>query len=108
MSRLLFLIFVFCIKFSFAADIYPTHWWVGMKNPKLELMIHQPQAGNYNKAAISYAGVMVEKVSQVEYNNYLFTDLRIALTAKPGVFKIKLTGNAAPLELSYELLPRRK
>ena len=23
-----------------STDVYPTHWWAGMKNPNLQLMIH--------------------------------------------------------------------
>ncbi|HET7896769.1 MAG TPA: cyclomaltodextrinase N-terminal domain-containing protein, partial [Flavisolibacter sp.] len=26
-------------------EIYPTHWWVGMKNPNLQVMIHQKDIG---------------------------------------------------------------
>ena len=113
MNRFLLLILICCIKFSFAfADspyqVYPTHWWVGMKNPKLQLMVHSDHAVDYTHALVSYPGVVVERIASVENKNYFFIDLSIAATAKAGVFKIKLTGNSSPLELSYELLPRRK
>src|SRR5205814_4016972 len=40
--------------------------------------------------------------------NYHLTCLLTAPTTKAYIFTIKLTGNANTIELSYELLPRRK
>ncbi|HKP32496.1 MAG TPA: cyclomaltodextrinase N-terminal domain-containing protein, partial [Chitinophagaceae bacterium] len=94
----------------FAADphgVYPTHWWVKMKNQKLQLMVYQENIGNYTNATISYPGVTLEKVIKVENKNYLFLDLKIASSAVAGTFKIKLTGGGAPIEINYQLLPRR-
>jgi len=91
-----------------AIGLYPTHWWVNMKNPRLQLMVHATDVGNQTSASISYAGVSVIKVNRVENKNYLFIDINIASTAKPGTFKIKLSGGVAPQEISYELKPRRK
>ena len=111
MKRLVIGIWLFFACSAMAADdfgLYPTHWWVNMKNQKLQLMIHQPDVGKFNKATINYAGVTVEKHTKAESPNYLFLDLRISSTAKAGIFKIRLTGTSSPLELSYELKPRRK
>lgn len=67
--------------------VEPASWWVGMKNPKVQLIVH----GN-NIAArsvnISYPGVKLTAVHKVENSNYLFLDLVIASSAKPGQFKI--------------------
>ena len=111
MKRVVIGIFLFIAYVTQAADdfgLYPTHWWVSMKNQKLQVMVYQPNVGNYNKATITYAGVTMEKLTKAESPNYIFLDLRISSTAKAGVFKIKLTGNANPLEFSYELKPRRQ
>ena len=103
-----------CLLFActaMAADdfgLYPTHWWVNMKNQKLQLMVYQPNVGNYSSATVNYAGVTVEKFTKAESPNYVFLDLRINSTAKSGTFKIRLTGSSNPLELSYELKPRRR
>ncbi len=86
--------------------LYPTHWWVGMKNPKLQLMIHHDKVGNYTRAAVSHPGVSIERVNQVENKNYLFIDIRLAPTTRPGTFNIRLTGTGSPMDISYTLKAR--
>ena len=42
---------------AFAIDmygVYPTNWWVGMKNPKLQLILHGENAGLFNKVTINF------------------------------------------------------
>src|SRR5262245_38836132 len=72
--------------------VYPTNWWVGMKNNKLQLMLYGEHAGMFTKVSINYPGVTVAKVSKVENQNYLFADLIISPQTKPGKFKIILSG----------------
>jgi len=110
MKRLLpgfFLLFVVQVFASDDHGVYPTHWWVGMKNPKLQLMVYRPNVGDYTKAIITQAGITVEKLTKVENRNYLFIDLRISSTAKPGTFNIKLTGGGDPIDIPYQLKTRR-
>jgi neopullulanase len=87
--------------------MYPTHWWVGMKNPNLQLMIHMPSVGPV-KFAVSYPGVELVKVTKSENNNYVFLDLRIQPSAKPGRMKIRLTGLQGATEVDYELKARSR
>ena len=87
--------------------IYPTHWWVGMKNPNVQLMVHIPDA-NKVKYTITYPGVRLAKVTTSENNNYAFLDLVISPTAKPGKIKIQLTGANGNENISYELKARSK
>lgn len=87
--------------------VYPTNWWVGMKNPKLQLILHGENAGLFNKVTINYPGVKVEKISKAESKNYLFVDLTIAATARPGKFKILMSGGAPGSEdVWFELKSR--
>jgi len=100
---------LFVHLFSFAqtsVSIYPTHWWAGMKNPFVQVMLH---AGDIGKSAISinYPGVKLQKVHKVENSNYLFIDLMISSTAKPGMIKIKLTADDKNKEVAFELRSRR-
>jgi len=69
--------------------INPTNWWVGMKNPNLQLLVHGPGAGTL-AYTITYPGVKLVKTSTVENPNYAFLDVTIAATAKPG--KVQLVG----------------
>jgi len=94
---------VLTFNFLFAQDsieVYPTNWWVGMKNPKLQLMLHGVDVGLSN-VSLSYPGVTINKVNKVENKNYLFVDLSISKTAKPGTATIHLSnGKTIPFELN--------
>ncbi len=44
---------------SFAIDmhgVYPTHWWTGMKSPKLQLMLHGENIGMFTNVALLIPG----------------------------------------------------
>jgi glycosidase len=93
-------------------EVYPSNWWIGMKNPKLQLMLHQEGIGDLSTIAIDYPGVWVEKVHRVESNNYLFVDLVIQANTKPGRFTIEASRKAADnsvvsSESTFELKKRR-
>ena len=70
--------------------IDPTNWWVGMKNPALQLLVYGTNIKGM-KLSINYKGVTVQKVNEVENPNYLFVDLLIAPDTKAGRFVIELT-----------------
>jgi hypothetical protein len=80
-----------------------------MKNTKLQLLLHGENIGMYSKVTITYPGVKVEKLHKAESANYIFVDLTISPAAKPGKFKIKLTGGGMAAEdISYELKQKNK
>jgi glycosidase len=91
-------------------EVYPDHWWIGMKWNKVQLMVHSPgMKGSVTSAEINYPGVKLEKMNWVEGKNYLFLDVTISATAKPGVVKIKFNRiNMQPLWYNFELKERRK
>lgn len=68
----------------------PTNWWVGMKNPNLQLLVYGKDLKG-SKVAINYAGVTIRQVYEVENPNYLFIDLNIAPDTKAGKFSIELS-----------------
>jgi neopullulanase len=70
--------------------VNPTNWYVGMKNPALQLLVYGTNIKG-TKLSIDYAGITVQKVHEVENPNYLFVDLLIAPTTKAGTFMIELT-----------------
>lgn len=86
--------------------VEPMFWWAGMKNPKLQLLIHGNDiAGRTVK--LSYPGVKLTQVHKVENPNYLFLDLDISPAAKPGAFTIWFTkAGASSLQYKYELKHR--
>ncbi|MGZ5246940.1 MAG: cyclomaltodextrinase N-terminal domain-containing protein, partial [Flavitalea sp.] len=54
MKNYLFILFAFLGLQSFAqTKSYPTHWWIGMKNPKLQIMLRSTE-GLPAKASLNY------------------------------------------------------
>ena len=89
--------------------VYPTNWWVGMKNPDLQLMIRGKDIGASSSVTVLYPGVEVVKVRKAESPHYVFLDLRISPSTLPGLVKIRI-GHAdgkPPTEIDYPLLARR-
>src|SRR5688500_3799375 len=106
--RKLYLVIFTCflqqILLAQEAAVYPTNWWVGMKNPKVQLMIRGNDiAKGTADVTINYPGVKVQKVHKVENDNYLFVDVAIAGTTKPGTAKINVKKQGAPLVLDFVL-----
>ncbi len=68
-----------------AQDIYPSHWWTGMKNNKLQLMIRSDKDIAVDKLIVrsSSPQVKVLKVHRLQNRHYIFVDLEIAKNAKP-------------------------
>lgn len=112
-SVFIFYIFLCCINQSFAQQsnykCYPTNWWVGMKWDKVQVMIHGDAIANAgNVFSIAYPGVKIDKINKVENVNYVFLDLTISATAKPGIVKIKVNKKDNPFTIDFEIKPRRK
>ncbi|PSR56921.1 alpha-amylase [Adhaeribacter arboris] len=84
----------------------PTFWWTGMKNPKLQLLVYGPDIAQ-TQVSVNYPGVKLDKINKVENPNYLFLDLTVAATAKPGKLNFTFTG-AKKTTYSYELKARTK
>ncbi|MBK5269637.1 MAG: cyclomaltodextrinase N-terminal domain-containing protein, partial [Bacteroidia bacterium] len=75
MKKILFSICMFLFLQCSAIDfygVYPTNWWVGMKDNKLQLMMHGEKIGLFEKVSIKYPGISIAKIHKVESNNYLF------------------------------------
>ena len=70
--------------------IDPTNWYVGMKNPKLQLLVYGKNISDC-EVKINYAGVTLEKINKVENPNYLFLDLNIAPETQVGQMNIELS-----------------
>jgi glycosidase len=74
--------------------IEPPHWWVGMRETRLELMVHAPGIAK-TRARLRNAlpGVHLKGSQRLDSDNYLFVELDIAATAKPGTLHLDFIGN---------------
>jgi glycosidase len=107
--RILYIITLFVSSISAFAgtqlNVYPTHWWVGMKNPKLQLMVHADHDLPAKKVSINHPGILVKSVQQPENKHYLFIDLELGRSVPAGTYQITLSDGT---KIPYELKARRK
>ncbi|MBQ2562647.1 MAG: glycoside hydrolase family 13 protein [Muribaculaceae bacterium] len=84
--------------------IEPTNWFVGMKNPSVQLMVY---GAGIRDAQVStdYAGVKIDSVVRLDSHNYLLVYLNIA-SAKPGTMELKFTKDKLTMIVDYELKAR--
>jgi len=93
------------IKFS------PTHWFTGMKWNKVQVMVYGNKIADnipmikMGPNGIKLAtGVSLLKINRVENPNYIFLDLLVDKSAKPGKFSFPFGKN---IKLQYELKARQ-
>ncbi|TAE02340.1 MAG: hypothetical protein EAZ97_02630, partial [Bacteroidetes bacterium] len=108
-KNILLLLCLIAFQTVFAQDkslsiskVEPTNWWVGMKNPNLQLLIYGKNISNAN-VKITYEGVLLKQISKVENPNYLFIDLTISSEAQAGKMPIELTLGDQKTTIQYEL-----
>lgn len=77
--------------------IEPASWWVGMKDDRVELMVHGERIAEL-EPALSYPGVSLERVERVANPNYVYLDLRISPDTRPGAVVIEFRRGSRVVE----------
>jgi len=98
----------FCIStFALNVDrVEPMFWWVGMKNPTVQLMVHGQEIAA-TEISLDYPGVKIKTISRQENPNYVFIDLSISPEAKAGSFPIQFRKSKKEVvSYTYELKNR--
>jgi len=111
--RLLLIIIVALSGFAGAAyghsrldHVEPPFWWVGFKQPKLQILVHGSRIAGYTPK-IDFPGVVIKKVIRTKSPNYLFIDVVIAPKTKAGKFNISFIKAGSPdITYPYELKNR--
>ena len=85
--------------------IDPAFWWVGMKNPRLQLLVHKLGIGTSTVRLAPYPGITLNGSQKLESPNYLVVNLTIGSQARPGKLKLIFAGSQT-LTYSYELRAR--
>jgi glycosidase len=94
-------------QYNSSYKCYPANWWPGMKMNTIQLMIYGDAVGNADTYTISYPGVKINKITKAANNNYVFIDISISSTAKPGIVKIIPKHFRATTYIPFELKARR-
>ncbi len=92
--------------FAQIEHVEPLHWWIGMQNPEVQLLVHGAEVREL-QAEIDYQGVKLKYVHSADSPNYLFLDLEISPNTQPGKFPILFKrGSETVYEWEYELQER--
>lgn len=83
----------------------PTFWWVGMKNPQLQLLVQGPGLAASQVTLVRYPGVTLDGFQRLESPSYLLVNLTISPTAKPGKLQLEFRGRQK-ITYAYELRQR--
>jgi len=68
--------------------IEPTDWFVGMKNPSLQLMVYGKDIAAVGSVTTDYPGVRIDSIVRLDSPNYLFLYLDLR-DAQPGTMTLR-------------------
>ena len=101
----LFLTVTTTMKAALKIDrIDPTDWYVGMKNPSLQLMVYGPGIGSA-EVTTDYPGVRIDSLVRVDSPNYLLVYLNLS-GAQPGEMKLQFKNGRQKKVVNYRLNAR--
>jgi glycosidase len=96
------------IRFIPEPRLKPPSWWIGFKNPNVQLMAYSENISQL-RPEIDYPGVTIQQTIAVENKNYLFIDVHIDENAQPGNIDILFKdGNKVKTSMQFKLKAREK
>jgi glycosidase len=103
----LLLLFSFCSAFTQnEIKVYPSSWWVGMKNPHVQIMLRGKHISD-KYISLNYPGIRLDNIQKVTNPDYVFLNLTLSSTVKPGIFRIDVDINGDMMYVvSFELKQR--
>ena len=88
--------------------IDPAYWFVGMKNPQLQLMVYGKDIATVRSVTTDYPGVRIDSLVKLDSPNYLFVYLNVK-DAEPGKMTLNFESRTAKVKpQTYELRFRDK
>ncbi len=85
--------------------IEPTDWYVGMKNPNLQLMVYGPGIRTAD-VTTDYPGVRIDSLVRLDSPNYLLVYMNVK-DAKPGTMNLTFKGEKGKETVKYLLKARQ-
>ncbi|MDN3391649.1 glycoside hydrolase family 13 protein [Pseudoalteromonas sp. APC 3691] len=93
-------------SFSYALNVEPANWWVGMNKNNITVLVHEQNIANEEFKLDQYKGVELNNVTRTDNPNYAFLHLNISDNAKAGTLKFNSTNTAHSFE--FPLFTRDK
>lgn len=72
--------------------IDPTDWYVGMKNPQLQLMVYGKDIASVQEVTTDYPGAVVDSIVRLDSPNYLLVYMNLK-GAKAGTMTLEFKGS---------------
>ena len=91
---------------SYALNVEPANWWVGMNKNTITIMVHEQNIANEQIKLAKYNGVKLNKVTRTDNPNYVFLNITITDTAKAGT--LVFNTSEASQNFEFSLLERNK
>ena len=85
--------------------IEPTDWFVGLKNPTVQLMVYGQGIRDVESVTTDYPGVRIDSLVRLDSPNYLLVYLNLR-DAQPGTMKLKFTSKRSKTTADYQLKAR--
>ena len=87
--------------------IDPTDWFVGMKNPSVQLMVYGKGIRDVESVTTDYPGVVIDSVVRLDSPNYLLVYMNLK-NAKSGTMTLqfKEQQKKKPIKVNYQLKER--
>ncbi len=86
--------------------VNPTNWWIGMKNPKVQILVYGKKIASSQVSLKSYPSVKLSGITKTENPNYLFLNIEIGKNAKAGQLEFTFKQNAASKTINFPLQTR--
>ena len=87
--------------------IDPTDWYVGMKNPQLQLMVYGKDIATVQEVTTDYPDARIDSVVHLESPNYLLIYINLK-GAKSGTMTLELKAKNQNIKVAYQLKEREK
>ena len=85
--------------------IEPTDWFVGMKNPQVQLMVYGKDIRTAN-VTTDYPGVRIDSLVRLDSPNYLLVYMNVK-DAQPGTMNLRFSGKGVKQTVKYALKARK-
>ena len=85
--------------------IDPTDWYVGMKNPQVQLMVYGKDIATIKDVTTNYPGAVVDSVVRLDSPNYLLVYMNLR-DAQPGTMTLQFSAKSTKIKVDYQLKAR--
>ena len=85
-------------KKAVITKIEPTDWYVGLKNPQVQLMVYGPSIRDVESVTTDYPGVRIDSLVRLDSPNYLLIYMNVK-EAQPGTMTLCFGKTKVPYQL---------